>query len=100
MSAGAAAKPRNKLDPKMFFSNTDSGGRMVAIHKGRAIFAQGDVADAVFYIYRGKVKLSVVSKIGKEATIAILNEHDFFGEGCLTSQPLRPYSATAITDCS
>ena len=54
----------------------------------------------IFYIQKGKVKLTVVSKTGKEATIGILNEGDFFGEGCLTGQPLRMCSATAITDCS
>src|SRR6202790_5398422 len=65
-----------------------------------AIFAQGDSSDAVFYIQEGKVKLTVVSKNGKEATIGILNEGDFFGEGCLTGQPLRMCSATAVTHCS
>ena len=99
MSAVAAAKQPIKLDPRTFFSTTDGGGRMVVVPKRRAIFTQGNLSDAVFYIYRGKVKLNVVSKIGKEATIAILNENDFFGEGCLASQSLRQYSATAITDC-
>src|ERR1700722_18655636 len=68
----------------------------------RAVTAvsQGDSADSVFYIQKGKVKLSVVAKRGKEATIGILNEGDFFGEGCLTGQPLRMCSATAMTDCT
>jgi len=64
------------------------------------IFAQGDSSDAVFYIQKGKVKLSVVSESGREATIGILNEGSFFGESCLTGQPLRLCSATAVTDCS
>ena len=66
----------------------------------QTIFAQGDEAGAVFYIQAGKEKLSVVSDSGKEATIAILNRGDFFGEGCLAGQPLRMGSATAITDCA
>jgi CRP/FNR family cyclic AMP-dependent transcriptional regulator len=61
---------------------------------------QGDSSDGVFYIQKGKVKLTVVSKTGKEATIGILSEGDFFGEGCLTGQLLRLSSATAVTDCS
>jgi CRP/FNR family cyclic AMP-dependent transcriptional regulator len=64
------------------------------------IFAQGDSCDAVFYVQQGKVKLTVVARSGKEATIAILNEKDFFGEACLTGQPFRLCSATALTDCS
>jgi len=63
-------------------------------------FVQGDSADAVFYIRKGKVRLSVVSKMGKEATIGVLSEGDFFGEGCLAGQPLRMCSATAMTDCT
>ena len=68
--------------------------------KKQGIFSQGDMADAVFYVQTGKVKLSVVSKTGKEATIGILGEGDFFGEGCLAGQPLRMGSATAMTDCA
>lgn len=69
------------------------------IRKKSKIYAQGDACDAVFYIRKGKIKLTVVSTVGKEATIAILNPADFFGEGCLAGQPLRMGSATAITDC-
>ena len=75
-------------------------GRLQRFPKKQSIFAQGDSSDAVFYIKEGKVKLTVVSKIGKEATIGILNNGDFFGEGCLTGQPLRLSSATAMTDCT
>jgi len=63
------------------------------------IFAQGDSSDSVFYIHRGKVKLTVVAASGKEATIGIRKEGDFFGEGCLAAQPLRMCTATAMTDC-
>ena len=68
--------------------------------KKQTIFTQGDSADAVFYVQTGKVKLSVVSKTGKEATIGILGEGDFFGEGSLAGQALRMGSAIAMTDCA
>ena len=90
----------SKFDPKTFLSTIDGGRKMAAFPKKRAIFVQGDPSDAVFYIQQGKVKLTVVSKSGKEATIGILNEGDFFGEGCLTGQPLRLCSANAVVDCS
>ena len=73
------------------------------IHQYRpkqAIFSQGERADTVFYVQEGRVKLSVLSKQGKEATIALLGPGDFVGEGCLTSdQPVRLATATALTDC-
>src|ERR1700688_3109027 len=96
----ATAKKLSKFDPKTFLSTIDGGRKIAAFPKKQAIFAQGDSYDAVFYIQEGKVKLTVVSEIGKEATIGILNEGDFFGEGCLTGQPLRLTSATTMTDCS
>jgi CRP/FNR family cyclic AMP-dependent transcriptional regulator len=74
--------------------------RRAAFSKNQAIFVQDDPSDAVFYIQKGKVRLTVVSKSGKEATIGILNEGGFFGEGCLAGQTLRLLSATAMTDCS
>jgi CRP/FNR family transcriptional regulator, cyclic AMP receptor protein len=74
-------------------------GKSCDFPKKQAIFAQGDAADAVFYIQDGKVRLTVVSKIGKEATLGILNEGEFFGEGSLAGQALRMGSATAMTDC-
>ena len=95
-----AAKKLRKFDPKTFLSTINGGRKIAAFAKKQTIFAQGDLSDAVFYIQKGKVKLTVVSQIGKEATIGILNEGDFFGEGCLTGQPLRLGSATAMTDCS
>jgi CRP-like cAMP-binding protein len=95
-----AAKKLSKFDTKTFLSTINGGRKIVAFAKKQTIFAQGDPSDTVFYIQKGKVKLTVVSKIGKEATIGILNEGDFFGEGCLTGQPLRLCSATAMTDCT
>jgi CRP/FNR family cyclic AMP-dependent transcriptional regulator len=100
MAPVAAAKKLSEFDPKTFLSTLDGGRSITAFPKKHPIFAQGDSSDAVFYIQEGEVKLTVVSKIGKEATIGILNQGDFFGEGCLTGQSLRLCSATAMTDCS
>jgi CRP-like cAMP-binding protein len=97
----AASKKLTQFDPKRFLSTINGGGRKIAaFSKKQTIFVQGDSSDAVFYIQKGKVKLTVVSKIGKEATIGILNEGSFLGEGCLTGQTFRLCSATAMTDCS
>ena len=71
----------------------------MAVGKKEGIFTQGDEANAVFYIQTGRVKLTVVSKAGKEATIGLLNEGNFFGEGALAGQAQRMGSATAVTDC-
>jgi CRP/FNR family transcriptional regulator, cyclic AMP receptor protein len=95
-----AAKKLSKFNPQTFLSTINGGRKIEAVPKKQTIFAQGDSSDAVFYIKEGKVKLTVVSKIGKEATIGILNKGDFFAEGCLTGQPLRLCSATAMSDCS
>ena len=73
---------------------------MAKYPQGTSIFAQGDPGNAVFYIQEGSVKLTVVSRQGKEAVIAILGAGDFFGEGCLAGQPARMASATAMSDCS
>jgi CRP/FNR family transcriptional regulator, cyclic AMP receptor protein len=89
-----------QFDPQAYLSTIAGGRKVIAFPKKQAIFSQDDLSDAVFYIHKGKVKLAVVSKSGKEATIGILNEGDFFGEGCLTGQPMRLGSATALTDCS
>jgi CRP/FNR family cyclic AMP-dependent transcriptional regulator len=100
MTRVAAAKKLSQFDPNTFLSTIDRGRKIAAFPKKQPIFVQGDSSDAVFYIKQGKVKLTVVSQIGKEATIGILNKGDFFGEGCLTGQLLRLCSATAIADCS
>ena len=98
MALVAASKKLIKFDSKTFLSTINGGRKIVAFAKTQTIFVQGDSSDTVFYIQKGKVKLTVVSKVGKEATIGILNEGDFFGEGCLAGQPLRLCSATAMTD--
>lgn len=100
MARVSAAKKRRQFDPKRFLTVINGGRKVLIFPKKQAIFVQGDPSDAVFYVQKGKVKLSVVSKAGKEATIGILKEGDFFGEACLTGQPLRLCSATALTDCS
>ena len=87
------------FDPDTFLSTIGEGRKVLHLAKGQGVFAQGDPADAVFNIQKGKVKLTVVSGNGKEATIAILGERDFFGEGCLAGQQLRMGSATAMTKC-
>jgi CRP-like cAMP-binding protein len=95
----AGAKTSHAFDPNTFLATIGEGRKNVAVAKKKQIFAQGDVADAIFYIQKGKVRLTVVSKIGKEATIAMLSEGSFFGEGSLAGQALRMGSATAMTDC-
>jgi CRP-like cAMP-binding protein len=100
MTPVVAAKRLSKFNPHTFLSTINGGRKIEAAPKKQTIFAQGDSSDAVFYIREGKVRLTVVSKIGKEATIGILNKGDFFGEGCLTGQPLRLCTATAMSDCS
>ena len=100
MTPVAASKKCSNFDLKTFLSTIDGGRTIAAAPKKRTIFAQGDSADSVFYIQKGKVKLTVVATSGKEATIGILNEGDFFGEGCLTGQSLRLCCATAMTDCT
>ena len=100
MRPKVAGKKRSEFDPDTFLSTIDRGRKIATFSKKQTIFVQGDRSDAVFYIQKGKVRLTVVSKIGKEATIGILNEGNFFGEGSLTGQLLRLCSATAMTDCS
>ena len=91
---------KNRLfDPKAFLATIGEGRKIIVFAKGRSVYTQGDSADAVFYVQKGKVRLTVVSKAGKEATIAILNERSFFGEGALAGQVLRMGSAAAMTDC-
>jgi CRP/FNR family transcriptional regulator, cyclic AMP receptor protein len=90
---------KREFDPDTFLATIGDGRKIVAVEKKQSIFTQGDMADAVFYIRTGKVRLTVVSKAGKEATIGILKEGDFFGEGALAGQMVRMGSATAMTDC-
>lgn len=90
---------KHAFDVKTFLASIGKGRRIVRARRKQRIYAQGAPCDALFYIQKGKVKLTVVSKAGKEATIAILNPEDFFGEGGLAGQPRRMGSADAMEDC-
>jgi len=92
-------KVKREFGPDTFLATIGEGRKLMAFAKKQRIFTQGDGADAVFYIQTGKVRLTVVSKTGKEATIGILKEGSFFGEGALAGQMVRMGSAAAMTDC-
>jgi len=89
-----------KFDLKVFLAETGKGRTLADYAKNQQIFLQGAPADGIFYIQKGKIKLTVVSKQGKEAVVAILGVGDFFGEGCLAGQSLRMASATTMLECS
>ena len=89
-----------QFDPREFLDGVGEGRSSRSFTTGRTLFAQGEPAEAVFYLQRGKVKLSLLSPRGKEAVIAILGAEDFIGEGCLAGQPVRMATATAIGPCS
>ena len=92
-------KRSRRFDPVAFLE-TAAEGRTISTHLNKEIiFSQGNIADAVFYIKKGKVKVTVVSKLGKEAVVAILGTGEFVGEGCLSGQPKRLATASAMTEC-
>jgi CRP-like cAMP-binding protein len=93
-------KPEPPFDPKLFLAKVGQGRTISQGHKDLVILVQSDPADAIYYIQKDKVKLTVVSNAGKEAVIAILTAGDFLGEGCLADRPLRLGSATTMTECS
>ena len=96
-----AKKPRSiAFDPKAFLSRIGSGRTNETFLTNKTVFAQGDAAGAVYYLQKGKAKITVTSKSGKEAVLAILGPGDFFGEGCLNGQPRRMATVTAMTECS
>jgi CRP/FNR family cyclic AMP-dependent transcriptional regulator len=93
------AKRMRQFDPTVFLA-TAARGRTISTHRDKEIiFTQGAAADAVFYIKKGKVKVTVVSKLGKEAVVAILGIGEFVGEGCLSGQPKRLATASAMAEC-
>ena len=98
----AAEAPKRTLpfNPKTFLARVNDGRRVESYRRKQVIFSQGDPADAVFYVQEGRVKLTVVSKQGKEAIVALLGADEFFGEGCLAGQPLRMSTATATEDAT
>ena len=94
-------KPKGKLpfDPKMFLAKVGKGKTISKYRTDQIVFSQGDLANAVFYIQQGKVKLSVLSEQGKEAVVAILGPGHFFGEGCLNGHSLRIATTRAVDEC-
>ena len=96
--------PANKrsaaFNPKTFLAKIGVGRTIAKLGANDLVFSQGDAADAAFYIQKGKVKITVVSKTGKEAVLALLGPDHFFGEGCLNGQLHRMATATAMTECS
>src|SRR4029079_12491283 len=99
MNPASASKKKHDFNLKKFLTTIGEGRKVVTFPKRGTVYVLGADCDAVFYIQKGKVRLTVVAKNGKEATIGILNPGDFFGEGGLAGQPLRIGSATAMTDC-
>lgn len=99
MRPPAAGKTSPGFDPHDFLATIGTGRTFLVCPKGGAIYAQGDEADAIFFIQKGKVRLTVVSHAGKEATIGFVSEGSFFGEGSLAGQAHRAGSATALTHC-
>jgi CRP/FNR family cyclic AMP-dependent transcriptional regulator len=99
MAPKGPATKQYAFDPRKFLATIGEGRKVLTLPQKQPIFAQGDAANTIFYIQTGKVKLTVVSQVGREATLGILSEGDFFGEGSLAGQPLRMGSATTMTDC-
>jgi len=91
---------RNQFDPASFLATVGVGRKLLHLGKKQILFSQGESANAIFYVQKGRLKLTVVSKRGKEATIALLASGEFVGEACIAAaQPLRQATATALTDC-
>jgi len=87
------------FDPKSFLAKVGEGKTIAKYRKDHVVFSQGDVADAVFYVQEGKLKVTVISQQGKEAVVAILGPGDFFGEGCLNGHALRVATTSAMKEC-
>ena len=93
-------KLKPMFNPKSFLAKVGNGRTHTDYPKDQKVFSQGDAAQAIFYLQKGRVKLTVVSQQGKEAVIAILGSGDFFGEGCLAGQPQRMSTVTTLSECS
>ncbi len=87
---------KNEFDPQAFLARLGAGKTILNIKKNQHVFEQGDVADTVFYVQKGRVKLTVLSEQGKEAVVGILERGQFFGEGCLNGHTLRIATTTAM----
>src|SRR5438477_8033795 len=90
---------KSLFDPKLFLAKVGEGKTILKFEKNQTVFAQGDVADTVFYIQKGRIKVLVVSEQGKEAVVGILEPGQFFGEGCLNGHSLRISTASAVEEC-
>ena len=86
------------FEPKAFLAQPGEGRSITKYRKNQVVFSQGDPADAVFYVQKGKLKVTVVSERGKEAVAAILDPDEFFGEACMAGQVLRLVTVSALTD--
>jgi CRP/FNR family transcriptional regulator, cyclic AMP receptor protein len=93
-------KVKSAIDPKALIAAVRQGRSTRDYRRDQAVFAQGEPSDAVFFVHRGKVKLTVLSQQGKQAVTALLGPGDFFGEGCLAGQPVRMATATTLTEAS
>ena len=93
--------PKNfqRFDAERFLKNLKTGSKALEYRKKSIVFVQGDPADAVFYVRKGRVQLTVTSEQGKAAVIGVLNGGSFFGEGCIAGQPVRMMTASAMSDC-
>ena len=94
------SKMIQKLDAQPFLELVGTGKTVAKYQRAHLIFRQGDAADAVYYIQQGKVQITIISEEGKERVVAMLEPGQFFGEGCLTGQPLHLATASAMTDCA
>ena len=94
-----AKSARNEFDPQAFLGKVGDGKTVLTFHKNETVFSQGEAADTVFYIQKGRVKVVVLSEQGKEAVVGIFEPGQFFGEGCLNGHPLRISTTTALEDC-
>jgi CRP/FNR family transcriptional regulator, cyclic AMP receptor protein len=92
-------KAKSLFDPKLFLAKVGEGKTILNLEKNQTVFAQGEIADAVFYIQKGRIKILVVSEQGKEAVVGILEPGQFFGEGCLNGHSLRISTATSMEEC-
>jgi CRP/FNR family cyclic AMP-dependent transcriptional regulator len=90
---------KDVFDPKIFLAKVGVGKTILQFHKDQNVFTQGDIADTVFYIQNGKVKVTVLSELGKEAVVGLLEPGQFFGEGCMNGHKLRISTTTAMEDC-
>ena len=90
---------KDPFNPQVFLAKMGTGKKILEFQNGQNVFAQGDVADAVFYIQKGRVKLTVLSDHGKEAVVGILGQGQFFGEGCINGHKLRISTTTAMESC-